>query len=140
MSQINIGNINTLTINFAPEGDGLVISTGNHAPLLVGAQYDVIANVTIENSVGKSAFQSAVEATGFDGNEAQWVSSLQGGITYPQTQASRTWVINHNLGYMPAVMTFSVGGVQIDGSVAHISNNTLSITFLVEVAGFTRLN
>lgn len=57
-----------------------------------------------------------------------------------QTQPSDTWTIAHNLGFKPAAVAFSVGGVEMIGTVTHISENVLQISFGIPVAGTARLN
>ena len=61
------------------------------------------------------------------------------GVNFTQNLASSTWVIAHNLGYKPIVEVFSVGGVQMIGTVVHISHNLVNVQFEVAVAGFARL-
>lgn len=72
------------------------------------------------------------------------VAGLQGrpgspGFDHSQTAPATVWTINHNLGFRPSVQTFSVGGVEMLGSVQHISLNTLTLTFAAAVAGTARL-
>ena len=62
------------------------------------------------------------------------------GFDYTQASASDTWVIAHNLGFRPSVTTYTVGGVEMVGSVAHLSTDVVQINFNTPVAGFARLN
>lgn len=68
-------------------------------------------------------------------------SGLSGaaGLNFTQTLAATTWTISHNLGYIPAVMSFSVGGVEMVGTVINIDSNNLQIQFNEAVAGSARL-
>jgi hypothetical protein len=54
-----------------------------------------------------------------------------GTITYIHTQAvaSTTWTINHGLGWKPNVSVFDSGGTQIGGTVVHVSDTQLTISF-----------
>lgn len=61
------------------------------------------------------------------------------GTQYNQMSLSDTWTINHNLGYLPSVTAFSVGGVEITGSVVHPTINQTIIQFNTPVAGSARL-
>lgn len=57
---------------------------------------------------------------------------------HTQSSASTTWTVNHNLGRLPIVSLRSVGGVEIEGDVVHISTNQVQITFNVSTAGTGR--
>ena len=66
-----------------------------------------------------------------------------GGILgYLHTQASpaSTWTINHNLGLKPVVALYSVGGVEFDAQVTHVSDNQCVVSLATAVAGFARCN
>lgn len=60
-----------------------------------------------------------------------------GGGTYLHDQpiANDTWTIVHNLGFFPNVTTFDTANDEIIGSLQHIDNTTLTITFSVAVSG-----
>lgn len=60
--------------------------------------------------------------------------------TYLHTQsvASATWTINHNLGVNPVVSLYTVGGVEFDGQVTHITANQAVVSLVTSVAGFAR--
>ena len=62
------------------------------------------------------------------------------GFDYTQSAASDTWTIAHNLGYRPSVSTFTPGGLEMTGSVQHLSAAVVRITFSQPVAGSARLN
>lgn len=63
-----------------------------------------------------------------------------GSVGYEHTQLSpaATWNINHNLGYRPSVSVFSVGGVEVNAEVVHLSNNQTQVSFNTPYAGFAR--
>lgn len=54
-------------------------------------------------------------------------------LDYHQSTPASTWVINHNLGKNPSVITFddAMPPTQWEGEVTYIDTNNLSITFLV---------
>jgi hypothetical protein len=53
-----------------------------------------------------------------------------------QAQAAAQWVVNHNRGYRPSsVAVLSVGGVEVDAAVTHVSVNQLTVDFAVPYAG-----
>lgn len=58
--------------------------------------------------------------------------------THTQTSAQSVWVINHNLGFSPAVQLRSLGHVTIGGDVAHPSVNQAVATFEQPFAGYAR--
>lgn len=62
------------------------------------------------------------------------------GFNFVQPTPALTWVINHNLGYYPAVELLSVGGVEFQSEVVHLSTNTVQIQNKIAVAGRARLN
>lgn len=61
------------------------------------------------------------------------------GYLHQQTSSSTTWVINHNLGFRPAVELFDSGSQEIDGDVAHPSVNQAIITLSPATTGTARL-
>ena len=62
------------------------------------------------------------------------------GFDYVQISPSDTWTIAHNLGFRPSVATFTPGGLEMMGTVQHLSTDVLQITFSQPVAGTARLN
>lgn len=54
-----------------------------------------------------------------------------GEVSYEHTQsvASAAWVVNHNLGYRPAVSVLSMGGMQMLAEVQHNSLNQAFVYF-----------
>lgn len=71
----------------------------------------------------------------------QGIPGLNGtGYTYTQISPAEVWTIAHNLGIRPSVSTYSVGGVEMMGSVTHLSDNVTQLDFLTPVAGTARLN
>ena len=48
------------------------------------------------------------------------------------------WVINHNLGYRPAVCIIDTGGNDITASVVHVSLNQCRLTFATPASGRVR--
>lgn len=55
---------------------------------------------------------------------------------HSQPSASALWIINHNLGYRPAVSAFSLGSQLMLANVIHSSINQARIEFDGPVAGF----
>lgn len=61
------------------------------------------------------------------------------GFAFTQTSPAVMWIIPHNLGVRPTVSIYSVGGIEMLGTVQHLSENTLQIGFAAPTAGFARL-
>lgn len=60
------------------------------------------------------------------------------GFVHTQASASAEWVINHNLGFQPAVGVFDSGSREVDAEVVHMSVNQTRIYFSMAIAGFAR--
>lgn len=58
---------------------------------------------------------------------------------YVQTAPATQWVINHNLGFWPSVELRTVGGMEFDAEVLHMSNNQVIVLNTLPVAGTARL-
>lgn len=58
---------------------------------------------------------------------------------HTQSSAASTWTVAHNLGYRPLVTPLSVGGLEMIGTVLHLSENTLEISFEIPISGSARL-
>lgn len=54
---------------------------------------------------------------------------------HEQTVASDQWVVNHNLGYKPAITVVSVGGLLMLAEVLHMSLNQARVYFDSPVTG-----
>lgn len=55
---------------------------------------------------------------------------------HTQSVASDVWVINHVLGYRPAIQVYSPGGELIRARVLHISDFQAQVRFSVPTTGF----
>ncbi|WP_018407936.1 hypothetical protein [Methylocystis rosea] len=61
-----------------------------------------------------------------------------GGYTHVQLSASAAWTINHNLGVKPTISLYSVGGVEFEGQITHVTDNQAVINLATSIAGFAR--
>lgn len=103
--------------------------------------------------MGENAYQLAAEL-GFIGTEADWLASLVGpqgasgpqgppgatiisGSTYTHEQYSpdEVWLINHNLGFFPAVTTVDSANTRIEGDLVYHDPLTLEVRFSVPIGG-----
>lgn len=57
---------------------------------------------------------------------------------HTQSVAADTWIINHNLGYEPVVQIISVGGVEMEANIVHMSTNQTRVYFAAAQAGRAR--
>lgn len=60
--------------------------------------------------------------------------------THVQNLVSSTWSITHNLGFRPNVTTIDSANMNIEGTVQHTDNNSLTITFSIATTGFAYLS
>lgn len=86
---------------------------------------------------------SIVTAIDTELGSSVWQSPGAAGSTpYVHTQASAalTWTITHGLGYYPNVMAFDGSGVEIRGTVDHVSINEVQITHSTAYSGVAYLS
>lgn len=60
------------------------------------------------------------------------------GFEYVQETPATQWVVNHNLGYKPSVELRTVGGMEFDADVIHMSTNQFIVSAKIPVAGTAR--
>ncbi len=60
-------------------------------------------------------------------------------FVYQQAAPATTWTINHNLGYKPSVELLDSGSQEIDGEIAHPTDNQTVVTLNPASAGLARL-
>lgn len=68
------------------------------------------------------------------------VAVTQGSYTHSQPTPALTWVINHNLGFQPAVELYDIGGREFDAEIVHTSSNQVVVYLTTPTAGTARLN
>lgn len=61
-----------------------------------------------------------------------------GDFTHVQSVAATEWIVNHNKGLRPNVSIRSVGGVEVDAQVVHMTDNQLRIFFNSAFSGTVR--
>lgn len=61
------------------------------------------------------------------------------GVNFTQFVASDEWTITHNLGYYPSVELMTVGGVEFEANVIHMSLNETKVYLTSAIAGSARL-
>lgn len=60
----------------------------------------------------------------------------QASYQHSQPSAVTPWIVNHNLGFKPNTMAYSVGGLMMWANVQHIDTNQLYIYFDSPTAGY----
>lgn len=90
-------------------------------------------------AVRPSAGVAAQLAPFFKGDKGD-PGSNGAGYDFTQSTPSDTWTVAHNLGFRPSVATYSAGGLEMLGTVQHLSADVLQISFSTPVAGTARLN
>jgi hypothetical protein len=95
----------------------------------------------IENTAGITVLEDRVSVIEIVGVGPQGpAGAAANSFNFTQSTPQSVWTINHNLGYFPNVNVFSVGGLEIVASVAHLSNNTTEVSFTTPTAGTARLS
>jgi hypothetical protein len=77
--------------------------------------------------------------TGYTPRPSPHVPSDQIGFVFEQATPATTWTISHNLGVKPDVSLYTVGGVEFEAEVIHISNDVCVAYLVTPMAGFARL-
>ncbi len=58
---------------------------------------------------------------------------------FTQGTPAATWTINHNLGRKPLVSLLTVGGMEMNADILHVSVNQVQVNFAQATAGSARL-
>lgn len=82
---------------------------------------------------------TAGEVLKYDGTK--WIDGADAGTAFVFTQPTpaSTWIVNHNLGYVPSVEVFDSGSQEVDAEITHPSLNQTVVLFSIPLAGFARL-
>lgn len=64
---------------------------------------------------------------------------VSGGFRFDQPTPSTLWIVNHNLGYEPAVGLFNLGGIAMWAQVDHTNVNQTIVSFPIAQSGYARL-
>jgi len=76
---------------------------------------------------------------GVDGVQADDIVGLVS-KTHTQNAALTTWTVSHNLNFYPNVTVINTAGDQVEGSVTHIDETQLTISFSIATAGKAHLS
>lgn len=135
--QIQVGIDIPPTLTISPLGDVEILETPDEAIILVST----------EGSQGPPGAQGVQGPQGIQGLQGvQGPQGLQGppgtdfSYVHVQANASVLWTIQHNSGKNPSVTVVDSGGTHIEGEVAYVDTNSLTITFLGATSGRAYLN
>lgn len=77
--------------------------------------------------------------SGLDGTQNSDIPALVA-YRHLQNATSTTWTVVHNLNFYPNVTVFDSAGTQVEGSVTHTDETTLTITFSSAISGKAHLS
>lgn len=91
---------------------------------------------------GDTGETGATGATGATGPQGPTGPAGPSGtyFLFEQQTDSASWVVNHNLGYRPAVTVQDYGKITIEGDINYINANSLNITFSQAISGYAYLS
>lgn len=79
---------------------------------------------------------------GLPGKDGFTAAELINLVSYTHTQnaASDFWTITHNLKFKPNVTVFDSANTIVEGNIAHLNENTLTVAFSAEISGTAHLS
>jgi hypothetical protein len=91
----------------------------------------------------------AITGRPFDNPPSTSIETLKGRVDVLEASATRSyvhnqttpqseWIVNHGLGYKPTVSVYTVGGVEMEAEIVHISDYQLRVRFGVPQTGYAR--
>lgn len=110
-----------------------------------GSYTEWFVNQESRGTPGDSAYEVAL-ANGFAGPQSAWLASLvgpqgpagvagNGAYHHVQGSSASVWEIEHNLGFFPSVSAQDDDGYDIIGAVTYVDENTVRVTFGIQVMG-----
>lgn len=120
----------------------VLLGTLTSVEVLQPTPYSIELSLTQPGPVGPQGSKGDTGATGLQGDKGDKGDPGSNGAGYDFTQStpSDTWTVAHNLGFRPSVATYTSGGLEMLGTVQHLSADVLQISFSTPVAGTARLN
>lgn len=85
--------------------------------------------------IGKTIYTNIIKSSIIE----NLINNVISGTNFIQNSISNVWLINHNLGYKPILQIFSSGGIEIDGEILHLNQNTVQIKFNNPLNGEVRV-
>jgi len=61
-------------------------------------------------------------------------------FSYYHATLDSVWTVAHNLGFIPNISVFDIGGNEIDCSITHLSVNVVRVNFTLPMQGTLRAN
>jgi hypothetical protein len=102
---------------------------------------DIPSNITTGRYV-RQIVVTAPGPQGPSGTDGVQASDVVGLVSYKHNQATplSTWTVVHNLNFFPNVTVFDSAESQVEGSVTHIDETRLTISFSSAIAGKAHLS
>ena len=140
MAQIGITLAPTLTV-------GLTLSSGSAVVTLDGAVPNGLLHTLSLAPAGPVVLATAGEILrgerglrGEQGIPGVAVSSPDLRYTHMQSSAADVWTVAHNLGKYPSATVLDSAGDQVEGALAYLDTNNLTISFSAAFGGVAYLN
>jgi hypothetical protein len=91
----------------------------------------------------------AITGRPFDNPPSTSIEALKGRVdvlesssvrshVHTQTTPQSEWIVNHGLGYKPSVTVYTIGGLEVEAEVVHISDYQLRVRFASPQTGYAR--
>jgi hypothetical protein len=117
-------------------GTGYIYTSSQSGPM--GLNY---INQTIQNGQNIIEINTGGCITKINLNPAITVNQGSGSqYSFQQSTAAATWTINHNLGFVPNVITVNDSGTEIIGVVTTLNATSVVIEFSDAVSGYAYLS
>lgn len=101
---------------------------------------DIVVRVSEATIVQARVARTAATATLRVGGGVRGPAGTAAGFNFTQASPANEWIMNHNLGYKPAIDLFTVGGVQFVAEIVHIDDNQARAYLITPLAGSARLS
>lgn len=122
-------------IIFSPEPQQFTIAVSDRARIFRERQ-PIVAHIVGTGPQGVAGAAGVAGAQGIQGIQGPGGASITITIGAP----ALVWTLTHNLGYRPAVATFTAADVEIVGVVSHTSVNVAVVTFALSSSGYATLS
>jgi hypothetical protein len=133
---------NTLEIVVKEVVTELVIEGGGQPNVVVVEESVGVLEVAITGPQGPRGLAGPAGAQGPAGPAGPEGAAGSGdkSYTHHQLAPSTVWTVAHNLGKYPAVEVVDSGGTVVEGDIAYLDANTLTLTFSVQFGGVAYCN
>lgn len=120
--------------------NGLQVALDGKAPLDHSHPATHISDSTLAGRNLLTALDVTAQRALLDIGSAASLDVSDLSFVWEQPTAATVWTVAHNLGIKPSVQVFSLGGVEMLGTIQHLSSDVCQISFNNAVAGTARFN